>query len=138
MDAAPGTMTPDEWILMPGGTYVGVSSATIWTALTGKKHMPFGWHPDVPADPDDFYRCHKLLTLVDGWRSRLDEVVARFPKWKPFVDAWDELEAMYLEALSAVGDDKWMPLYDRMCDIRGVQRARETGWEFKRRSEATK
>jgi hypothetical protein len=117
-------MTPDEWILLPGGTYVGSSSATIWAALTGKK-MPFGWHPDVPLDPDDFRRCHQLLMLIPGWRARIAEVATRFPEWAPFVEAWDELERLYLEAMhpeNASEKKKWDPLYDRMCAIRDVRR----------------
>ena len=56
-----------------------------------------GWEQSPPADPDDFGRCYRLLALIPEWRPRLGEVSALFRKWKPLVDHWAELEALYQE-----------------------------------------
>ena len=34
---------------------------------------------------------------VVGWRQFLPKVSDAYPMWKPFVDAWDELCALYEE-----------------------------------------
>jgi hypothetical protein len=73
---------------------VGVSSETIWaTLLVGHRIQ----NPDIPHDPDDFSRCRALLVLIPEWRSQLSLVSDRYPWWKPFVDAWDELDVMFTE-----------------------------------------
>jgi hypothetical protein len=82
--------TPQEWI---DGVDTGVSSATIWSTLSGRP-TPFRDH-GIPHDPSDFGRCYRLLKRIDGWRERLPEVAARHPEWAPFVAAWDELTALY-------------------------------------------
>jgi hypothetical protein len=115
-------VTADEWIVLPRGTFVGVSSATIWSALTGRP-MPFGWHPDIPYDPDDFSRCFKLLNLIPQWRSQLDEVARQYPAWRPFVAAWDDLEGLYVEGDALpYGGMPHQRLYEKILEIRGVDR----------------
>ena len=103
-------MTPEEWIVS-GQT--GSSSKTIWAALVGVKNS---LDPSVPQDPGDFGRCFRLLTLVPGWRDRLQEVAAAFPMWEPMVTAWDELEKLYTEELE--DDTGSAPrLYKRMREV---------------------
>lgn len=81
--------------------------------MTGRP-MPFGRRPDIPYDPEDFGRCHRLLFAFPEWRARLPEVAARYPEWVPFVAAWDELAALYVE-----GEGGQAPkLYRRMREIR--------------------
>lgn len=73
----------------------GTSSNTIFNAF-GADELPLGRH-DIPHDPADFRRCKRLLDLIPEWRSQLHRVVVQFPYWKPFVDRWDEMEALYNE-----------------------------------------
>ena len=87
-------MNPHEWIISHD---TGTSSKTIWAvmmgAITGREH----WYAfDIPHDPDDFGRCHRLLQHIPEWRNRLNEVAEIFPKWKPMVREWDRLTLMYI------------------------------------------
>lgn len=85
----------------------GTSSITIWSVMRGVTPR----HADIPYDPDDFGRCYRLLKVMPSWRARLGEVADRYPKWRPFVDAWDELTALYEEELAS----GYLPrLYNRM------------------------
>lgn len=106
---------------------VGISSKTIVYALTninvesyikrGEEILHFTTNRfDVPHDPSDFRRCHLLLELFPEWRSRLPEVAAKFPKWKPLVDAWGELEALYAEEINRK-DGTAPKLYARMKEL---------------------
>lgn len=82
-------MTPLEWIIN-GET--GLSSMTIWSAFMGVKYDD----ADIPSDPDDFYRCLKVVHSC-GWRNRLAEISAAYPWWAPIVDAWPEMELLFDE-----------------------------------------
>lgn len=88
-------MTPIEWLLS-GNT--GVSSKTICAVMTGSKKGG-SFSADVPYDPSDFGRCHRLLQQFPEWRDRLPEVAAAYPIWGPMVAAWDELTALYEEEM---------------------------------------
>lgn len=123
------TAIPEEqrvifWLLL-GKT--GISSKTIVYALTGINIESFikrgeeilhftTNHFDVPYDPSDFRRCLLLLELFPEWRARLPEVAEKFPRWKPLVDAWDELEALYAEEI-AREDGNAPKLYARMKEL---------------------
>ena len=72
----------------------GISSLTIYSAFTGSA-LNRGWNFDVPQDPCDFRRCRELLQVVPEWRENLSAVDKRFPWWKPFVDQWEEFNALY-------------------------------------------
>jgi hypothetical protein len=76
------------------GTDTGTSSLTIAHVLGGTPAPRTGF--SHPYDPDDLGRCLRLVRLM-GWRDRLPEVAARFPRspWPRLVDAWDELAALY-------------------------------------------
>jgi len=84
--------TPDEWAL---GRDTGTSSLTIYSAITGRPSHHRSY--DVPHDPDDFGRCYRLLKLFPQWRDKLAETIKICPEWQPFVEAWDELTALYEE-----------------------------------------
>lgn len=123
------TALPEEqrvilWLLL-GRT--GISSKTIVYALTGINIESFIKRGvsimifdqprfDVPWDPSDFRRCHLLLELFPEWRARLPEVAEKFPKWKPLVDAWDELESLYAEEITRK-DGTAPKLYARMKEL---------------------
>ena len=86
------TATPAELSWAVWGE-VGISSATIWSVMTGSP-MPYrgGQRPDRPHDPDDLCRCVKLLDAFPSWRLRLPEVAAAYSEWTELVARWDELE----------------------------------------------
>lgn len=100
--------TPADWI---GSRWTGVSSATIWTVMTGIP-SPYNRY-DIPYDPSDFGRCYKLLEMFPFWRSRLEEVSKRFPFWAPFVRDWDELTALYRQAIETKRSTS-LELYERL------------------------
>lgn len=102
---------PIAW-LTNGDT--GTSSMTIWHVLM-KRTMAIDRWPDVPHDPADFGRCHRLLNVMPSWRARLPEVAETHPKWKPLVEAWDELTALYEAELPSGTCPK---LYQRMQELR--------------------
>jgi hypothetical protein len=108
----PVATSPIEWLK---GRDTGASSATIWTVMTG---LPVPYQPNVPRDPDDFGRCFRLLALFPQWRPRLPEVAAKYPEWKPFVDAWDQLKAMFENALSSSSSDRGREMYEFMKELR--------------------
>lgn len=103
---------PIAW-LTNGDT--GTSSKTIWAVMTGRTVGDKYFHPDVPYDPSDFGRCHRLLEVMPSWRARLPEVAAKYPKWAGLVDAWDELTADYLAELPS---GKCQRLYKRLQELR--------------------
>jgi len=96
------------WWLQRGDT--GTSSLTIFQVL--RNGTPS--HPDIPYDPEDFQRCKQLLDLIPEWRRRLPEVSKRFPWWQPYVDAWDEMEALYAAEVQTGRCEK---LYTRMKEL---------------------
>lgn len=110
----------DEQLVWFFGTDTGISSATIFSVLADQKAIRDGarasaqFRPDVPHDPSDFGRCHRLLERFPAWRQRLAEVAEAYPDWKPFVEHWDELTALYLEE-SPTG--RCPKLYYRMQEL---------------------
>jgi hypothetical protein len=96
-----------EWWLLRGE--VGVSSRTIFSAMTGGTARVY----DFPHDPDDFRRCKLLLDLIPEWRAELGKVTERFPWFKPFIERWDQFEALYAEELPT-GRGMAPKLYDLM------------------------
>lgn len=87
------THEQEEWLASGDG---GVSSKTIFEVMTGhvlETPRAFRWGP--PADAADFGRCRRLLERFPGWRDRLGEVASRHPAWRPFVETWPRLDALY-------------------------------------------
>jgi hypothetical protein len=97
--------TPDEWLK---SWDTGQSSLTIWNVMMGRPTS----RPEVPRDPSDFGRCHRLLKAFPEWRARLAEL-AQFPIWQPLVDAWPRLEALYEEEVSS-GEGSAPKLWEAM------------------------
>lgn len=104
-----------EWLL---GTDTGISSKTIFFVLASTEQLRtctnLDWD-DVPHDPSDFGRCHRLLEKFPAWRDRLDEVAEAYPAWQPFADAWEQMTALYLEEAPTGYCGK---LYDFMRKLR--------------------
>lgn len=105
-DCVPGqyfekpAVTPEEWAR---GRDTGVSSLTIYAAITGRDtNMPW----NIPYDPSDFGRCYRLLKLFPSWRAQLHKVVGICQEWAPFVQHWDELTKIYEEELPNGGCPK--------------------------------
>ncbi len=127
-------MTPQEWITTGE---VGISSKTIWACLMG---VPFSCntHFDIPSDTDDFQRCFKLLKDVPGFRERLPEVGAWFPKWKPLCERWDELEKLWISIFVEWHTrSKSQHLKDtcnamneilKQCEVDGYRELEKAGW----------
>ena len=70
----------------------GTSSLTIVSVFTDYPWLKARLDsPDVPHDAGDFEHCADLMTVMPEWRSRLGEVVAKYPEWEPFVSQWDRL-----------------------------------------------
>ena len=82
-----------EWLF---GADTGVSSKTIAAVML---NVPRGAidHAGIPHDAYDLGRCLRLLEKVPEWWPRLGEVAEMFPEWKPLVDHWSELAALYAE-----------------------------------------
>jgi len=106
-----GSASPENLWLAGGDT--GTSSITIWSVMTGLP-MPRDRRPDVPHDPADFGRCHRLLETFPAWRERLAEVADLHPSWAGLVAHWDELTALYLDELPS---GKAPRLWQRMRDV---------------------
>ncbi len=78
---------------------IGISSCSIFTAIT-KRIAPFTRDNDNwPKDPSDFGRCFRLLERFPTWRTELKQVSLKYPAWGPMIDVWPELEALYQEEI---------------------------------------
>lgn len=106
---AAGAGAAEQW-LQNGDT--GTSSKTIWSVMMGTTPE----RADIPYDPADFGRCYRLLKVMPEWTSRLGEVADKYPAWRPFVAAWQELTDLYERELP----DGYAPLlYARMRALGG-------------------
>lgn len=94
----------------------GVSSEAIFAKLTGIPVRDYRWLNTHPHDPDDLYRCRKLLEAVPEFRARLSEMATVSPVWAALVEHWDELcTLMDLEAPDWRMRGTWAPnTYQRM------------------------
>lgn len=99
-----------KW-LQSGDT--GLSSKTIVAVMEGNPALGaalmgrYGYcHP---LDPSDLGRCFRLLEAIPEYRPRMKEMRVVSQVWHDLVDAWDELEALWIEESPK--------LYDRMKAI---------------------
>lgn len=76
-----------EWLKTGEG---GISRKAIFTHLTGVSIVGC-WGLDVPADPDDFANCRKLLERVPEFQKRFHEMETASIGWAAMVEYWDEL-----------------------------------------------
>lgn len=96
-------MLGDQELTWLYGTDAGISSMTIFSMLASSEgvrtaaNIWLNGRHNVPHDPADFGRCHRLLERFPGWSERLGQVADHWPRWKPLVDNWDRLTALYLE-----------------------------------------
>lgn len=103
-----------EWL---NGTDTGISSKSIFSVLATPENRIRaegalgGWGADVPKDPSDFGRCHRLLQKFPEWRERLPEVAVKYPKFKPMVREWDAMTDLWNEEAPT---GKCPKLYDLM------------------------
>lgn len=96
-----------QWLLSDD---TGLSSQTIWSVLSGVEFPDnTKYLPSVPYDCGDFGRCYRLLKLFPEWRSRLQEVSAKYHEWTKLVECWCELEALYEKA----GTERFGPWLDK-------------------------
>lgn len=91
----------------------GTSSLTIYSVFM-HVDSPHGRY-DLPRDPQDFGRCYRLLQIMPSWKQRLHEVSAKYPEWKPLIERWDDLTALYEEELPRKTAPK---LYALMQELR--------------------
>lgn len=75
----------------------GTSSNAIVEHLEGypvgllSKPTPWGDHPH---DPDDLWRCVRLLDAVPSYRARIREMATRSAAWAALAPHWEDLEAL--------------------------------------------
>ena len=57
--------------------------------------------PSIPYDPSDFQRCVHLIKCLNlslkQEKELLHKTMKIYPIWKPFVENWGKLMALYLE-----------------------------------------
>jgi hypothetical protein len=97
------------------GRDTGTSSLTIYAAITGERSP--ARELDVPQDPSDFGRCYRLLKRFPEWRGQLYKTADLCKKWRPFVEDWDKLTALYEQELAS--DTAPKLLYARLRELRG-------------------
>lgn len=114
-EATRASAAGDEELAWLRSTDTGTSSLTIFAALSRGAHpVPLAGGPDVPYDPDDFGRCHRLLERFPAWRPRLIEVSRRHPAWAPFVREWARMTEVYERDLPSGGSAE---LYALMTEL---------------------
>ena len=79
-----------SWIV---GHHVGSSSRAIWAHMMDAGEPDWGW--SHPHDPDDLFRCLRLLDFIPEWKPRLPEMAARSEAWAALVGKWDEIVASF-------------------------------------------
>jgi hypothetical protein len=88
-----------QWL---AGGERGASSNAIVQHVTGY-HTGSNSHP---YDPDDLYRCIKLLNAAPWLRERFSEMKSCSAVWARLVERWDELEMTFYSELADSGGRK--------------------------------
>ena len=96
----------------------GLSAGTMFRLFAGKhnNNTHVNGFGEVPTSVTSFVRCHVLIETFPEWKSRLGELSAKYPHWKPYVDHWGELETI-LERESKRPDSQCPDLYERLQDL---------------------
>ena len=110
------TTLPTKLLMWRLGPDTGSSSKTIWHVMTGIPFNEKNDHADIPWDPSDFGRCHRLLELAPEWKSQLYKLGNKYPRWRPLVENWDKMTELYLRDLPT---GKSTELYELMGTLRG-------------------
>ena len=111
MEATKDDGNPLAWIV---GRDTGASSKVVWAVMMGVDQ--YLDHPWPPYDPSDFGRVYRLLEIMPSWASRMSEVADKYPEWKPLVDNWAELTALW----EAESPNNTCPrLYKKMRELSG-------------------
>lgn len=93
-------MNPDLIAWLANGER-GISSETIVEVLTDTP-CSRGWGRDHPADPDDLWRCERLLRAVPLLRVKFPLMASVSPQWAGLVKRWDELVKLLEEESGGV------------------------------------
>ena len=96
----------------------GISSKTIARIALGLTEEQGRWGFNIPGDSADFGRCYRLLKAVPELRDALPLVAKKFPKYRPLIEVWDELTALYEQ------DESEEPAYEMVSMGRGRPRQR--------------
>lgn len=75
----------------------------------------------VPETPREFGECWQLIYRYPDLLNRLKEVKSYSKAWHPFIESWDELTKLYLEA--------WLPARDPQRLMRFLKLLKEESWE---------
>ncbi|EPS1205519.1 TPA: hypothetical protein ACKP07_004995 [Serratia marcescens] len=88
----------------------GISSETMAAIHLGAEKGRF----NPPLDPSDFGRCYRLLEKAPSIRASFSRIGQLCPAFKPLLDNWDELCALFCLESSTGRAPK---LYRRMQDL---------------------
>lgn len=102
-----------EWIACGK---VGISSRTMWLAITGIIEKPERMSTlfNVPMDRSDFAQCLQMVNSYYVSKEQLEKVKIPFPWFSPIIDHWDELVQLY----NVASDYKsGMLLYNRLHEL---------------------
>lgn len=94
----------------------GISSETIFSALTGVDALRGGWQSH-PHDPSDLGRCIKLLDSVPELQPLMYKMMHVSPHWFGLMSRWDELVALYRHEKSIHGAISAPKTYQMMKSI---------------------
>lgn len=98
---------PDDIWQWLNNNDTGISSRTIASVLEHEWFMPSHFKFDIPHDPDDFGRCHRLLQSVPRYKNRLHEVAEKVPFWKPYIDNWEKMTQLYIRDTKGLDPSKF-------------------------------
>lgn len=92
----------ENWLNWLQGRDTGISSKTMFSALTGIPVVCY----DIPYDIADIGRCIRMLKACPELRNSIYKVSDKHIEWQPFIDCWKQLEIDYEECC------KWEALSD--------------------------
>lgn len=104
---------------------VGISSRSMWLAITGLINKPekMGTYFNVPMDSDDFSQCLELVQDYNITKEQLEKVKIPFPWFAPIIDNWNELVLLY--------NMRSGMLYDRLQKLRHECMKIDGFWEIR-------
>jgi hypothetical protein len=101
---------------------VGTSSKTMWCVAVGVECT----RPGRPYDPDDLWRCMRLVEACPGIRDAFPAIAAKYPWWKPYLDNWDRLVAMLMREMDGkkawIAPDTYAAMMSLEPEVRRLQK----------------